>query len=253
MERLLAASIDRLARSRPRGPVGYAVAALTVGAAIVLVELYLVSLDHGTHLLMGLVLVAGTAALVGPGPAMSGLVVGGVASVVTIADVLQSPLTWIELAVYLVVGAAILAFAWVARRSTGPAALLPVPAKRLPNLIEPLTPRELEVLRLAATGIAVETVCARLYLSPNTVKTHLTHIYAKLGVRGRSDAVRAALHYGCLTPADICPHRYGDRSAESPLRARASTRSGDDASSRFGHDASTAPTRPAVGRGACRW
>ena len=78
-----------------------------------------------------------------------------------------------------------------------------------PALVEPLTDRELEVLRLAATGIAVKAIGAQLYLSPNTVKTHLTHAYAKLGVRGRSDAIRAGLHHGLLAPADICPHRYG--------------------------------------------
>ncbi len=77
------------------------------------------------------------------------------------------------------------------------------------TLAETLTSRELEILRVAATGMAVEEVARRLCLSPNTVKTHLTHIYAKLGVRGRSDAVRAALHAGCLTPADICPHHFG--------------------------------------------
>jgi hypothetical protein len=38
------------------------------------------------------------------------------------------------------------------------------------------------------------------------VKTHLTHIYGKLGARGRTDAVRAAIHCGCLRAEDICPH-----------------------------------------------
>ena len=73
-------------------------------------------------------------------------------------------------------------------------------------LLEPLTARELEVLHLAATGISVDEIARRLYVSPNTVKTHLTHIYGKLGVRGRSEAIRAALHCGCLSPEDICPH-----------------------------------------------
>ena len=93
-------------------------------------------------------------------------------------------------------------------------------------MVEALTDRELEILRLAASGIAVEEISARLFVSPNTVKTHLTHVYAKLGVRGRPDAIRAALHYGCLTPADICPHRYPPEAAESPLSVSAQRRNG---------------------------
>ena len=211
MERAMMPSVDRLMRTRPREPAGHAVAALTVGTAILMVEVFLVSLDHGTHLLLGLVLVVGVAMLIGPGPAMSGMVVGGGASIVVAAaaidDILVLPLTWIQLAVYLVVGAAILVLAWVARRSRSPADTARVPA--VPSdLVEPLTERELEVLRLAATGIAVETIGALLFVSPNTVKTHLTHAYAKLGVRGRCEAIRAGMHHGLLTPADICPHRF---------------------------------------------
>jgi DNA-binding CsgD family transcriptional regulator len=184
------------------------------------VEQYLVSFDHGTHLLVALVLVAMAAVLVGPGPAASGLVVAGGASVAaTVSPVGPVPvalLTGLQLGVYLVAGAAIIGLAWLGARSRATVALVPsvgampsfAPGASPPPIVEPLTDRELEILRLAASGIAVSVIGERLSLSPNTVKTHLTHAYGKLGVRGRSDAIRAALHHGCLTPADICPHRY---------------------------------------------
>jgi DNA-binding CsgD family transcriptional regulator len=184
------------------------------------VEQYLVSFDHGTHLLVALVLVAVAAVVVGPGPAASGLVVAGGASVAaTVSPVGPVPvalLTGLQLGVYLVAGAAIIGLAWLAVRSRSAAGLAPAvacaslrgPGASPPPMVEPLTDRELEVLRLAASGIPVSEIGERLSLSPNTVKTHLTHAYGKLGVRGRSDAIRAALHHGCLTPADICPHRY---------------------------------------------
>ncbi len=57
------------------------------------------------------------------------------------------------------------------------------------GLLEPLTTREEEVLTLLAAGLTNDEIAARLYLSPNTVKTHLTHVYAKLGVGSRTGAL----------------------------------------------------------------
>jgi len=56
-----------------------------------------------------------------------------------------------------------------------------------------LTERERDVLRLLAAGLANREIGKRLYLSPDTVKTHLGNIYRKLGVDGRTQAVVAAL------------------------------------------------------------
>ena len=53
----------------------------------------------------------------------------------------------------------------------------------------PLTAREAAVLELLPSLLSLEEIAARLTVSPNTVKTHLTAIYAKLGVRSRRDAV----------------------------------------------------------------
>jgi DNA-binding CsgD family transcriptional regulator len=56
-----------------------------------------------------------------------------------------------------------------------------------------LTPRELEILQLAADGGTTRAMAEHLVLSPTTVKTHLEHAYEKLGVRDRAAAVAEAL------------------------------------------------------------
>jgi DNA-binding NarL/FixJ family response regulator len=59
----------------------------------------------------------------------------------------------------------------------------------------PLTPRELEVLRLVATGLTDAEVAERLFLSRRTVSSHLTSIYTKLGVASRTAATRYAVEH----------------------------------------------------------
>ena len=58
-----------------------------------------------------------------------------------------------------------------------------------------LTRRELEVLRLVATGLSNIQVSKRLVISPRTVDTHLTSIYSKIGVSSRSAATRYAIEH----------------------------------------------------------
>jgi DNA-binding CsgD family transcriptional regulator len=71
---------------------------------------------------------------------------------------------------------------------------LPVPPEqRQPN---GLTDREVEVLRLVAAGLTSADVGRRLFLSPRTVDWHLSSIYAKLGVRSRTEAARFAISHG---------------------------------------------------------
>ncbi|MFF5215292.1 response regulator [Micromonospora sp. NPDC000442] len=65
---------------------------------------------------------------------------------------------------------------------------------------EPLSQRELEVLTLVARGSSNREAAARLFISEATVKTHLLHVYAKLGVNDRAAAVAAAYDRGLLTP-----------------------------------------------------
>jgi DNA-binding NarL/FixJ family response regulator len=61
---------------------------------------------------------------------------------------------------------------------------------------EPLSQRELEVLRLISQGSSNRETATRLFISEATVKTHLLHVYAKLGVRDRAAAVAAAFERG---------------------------------------------------------
>jgi DNA-binding NarL/FixJ family response regulator len=66
-------------------------------------------------------------------------------------------------------------------------------AKERDQGAETLTERELEVLQLLAFGYTNRDIGARLYISPDTVKTHLEHIYQKLGATDRTAAVAEAL------------------------------------------------------------
>jgi LuxR family maltose regulon positive regulatory protein len=66
------------------------------------------------------------------------------------------------------------------------------------DLIEPLSGRELEVLRLIAEGLTNQEIARRLYISLSTVKGHTTNIFAKLGVATRTQAVARARGLGIL-------------------------------------------------------
>jgi DNA-binding NarL/FixJ family response regulator len=62
----------------------------------------------------------------------------------------------------------------------------------------PLTPREESVMRLLAEGCTNDEISQRLFISPATVKTHLSNVYAKLGARNRYDAVVKSTQRGIL-------------------------------------------------------
>jgi LuxR family maltose regulon positive regulatory protein len=65
-------------------------------------------------------------------------------------------------------------------------------------LIEPLTSRELEVLGLMARGLKYKEIAARLFVSLNTVRSHVKAIYGKLDVNNRTKAIEMARHLGIL-------------------------------------------------------
>ena len=72
-------------------------------------------------------------------------------------------------------------------------------------LYEELTPRELEVLRLAAEGLSNKEIAATLILSEKTVKNRITNIFAKLRVNDRTQAVLHALRTGLVQLTDGSP------------------------------------------------
>jgi DNA-binding NarL/FixJ family response regulator len=85
----------------------------------------------------------------------------------------------------------------------GEAVLSPSVATRLLGQVrapahEPLSSRELDVLALVARGTSNRDAAARLFISEATVKTHLLHIYAKLGVNDRAAAVATGFQRGLL-------------------------------------------------------
>lgn len=94
-------------------------------------------------------------------------------------------------------------FRAVEAAARGQAVLSPSVATRLMSQMrhpasEPLSQRELEVLKLIAKGSNNREAAQQLFISEATVKTHLLHVYAKLGVSDRAAAVAAAFEKGYL-------------------------------------------------------
>jgi DNA-binding NarL/FixJ family response regulator len=96
-------------------------------------------------------------------------------------------------------------FRAVRSAARGDAVLSPSVASRLMGRMrepayEPLSGRELEVLGLIARGATNREAAGKLFISEATVKSHLLHIYSKLGVNDRAAAVATAFERGLLTP-----------------------------------------------------
>lgn len=75
-------------------------------------------------------------------------------------------------------------------------AIPPVAATSPDALPEPLSEREIEVLRLVTAGLSNREIAARLFISPGTAKTHIHHLCGKLGVRNRTEAAIRAKALG---------------------------------------------------------
>jgi DNA-binding NarL/FixJ family response regulator len=69
----------------------------------------------------------------------------------------------------------------------------------LSSSIEPLTARELEVLRLVAEGLANKAIAARLGIRESTVKDHVNAFLGKLGAQSRTEAVTVAIRQGLIS------------------------------------------------------
>jgi len=67
--------------------------------------------------------------------------------------------------------------------------------KRPPTGWASLTPAELDVVRLVSAGLGNKDIATRLFISPRTVETHLTHVYTKLGLASRVQLAQEAARH----------------------------------------------------------
>jgi LuxR family transcriptional regulator, maltose regulon positive regulatory protein len=88
----------------------------------------------------------------------------------------------------------------LAGTQAGPQHGAPPPSRPEP-LLEPLSDSEVRVLRYLPTSLSAPEIASELYVSHNTVRTHLRHLYAKLGTHSRADTIARARALGLLAPS----------------------------------------------------
>jgi DNA-binding NarL/FixJ family response regulator len=103
-------------------------------------------------------------------------------------------------------GAEIVAGVRAAARGASPidprVAMTLVEERRRTVTAEGLTDREREVLGLVGAGVATKQIALRLGIAPKTVKSHMTHIFRRIGVHDRLEAAMWARRHGLVEPAD---------------------------------------------------
>jgi DNA-binding NarL/FixJ family response regulator len=108
-------------------------------------------------------------------------------------------------------GDALLAPAVTRRLISEFAQLQPKPDAAATAALETLTPRETQVLRLVAEGLSNPEIAARLVVTDETVKTHVSRVLSKLGLRDRTQAVVATYESGLVVPGSRGNDRGGAR------------------------------------------
>jgi len=79
----------------------------------------------------------------------------------------------------------------------------PAPPAGPPPALEPLSASEIRVLRYLPTHLSAPQIASELHVSHNTIRTHMRHLYAKLGTHRRSEAVERARALGLLAPSPV--------------------------------------------------
>ena len=80
--------------------------------------------------------------------------------------------------------------------------VLPAEKRSVPDVLDELTEREMDVLKLAAKGMSNRRIAEELVISVRTVQTHLNNVFNKFGVGSRTEAVIYALRKGWITLED---------------------------------------------------
>ncbi len=88
----------------------------------------------------------------------------------------------------------------ITRRLIADFARRPTPHEGRPTELRKLTERELDVMRLVARGLTNGEIATKLHLGEATIKTHVAHLLAKLGLRDRIQAVVTAYETGLVEP-----------------------------------------------------
>jgi DNA-binding NarL/FixJ family response regulator len=209
----------------------YGLAAAFVAAAWVLRALVLTaSFDRSPFLAFGLAVLA-SALLGGFGPGIAATAMSAAIAVFfylppELALAVHDPFDGVQLALFLAEGVVAALLGDLARREVRKAGRSRVRAGRLARLqggadaldrlrperpeplVEGLSERELEIARLLALGYSNAEIAAALFLSVNTVKTHLNHLYAKLAVGTRTEAVTRCLELRLLDERGTEPQAH---------------------------------------------